>query len=172
MTEAAILHSESDASDDNSVVTIDANEAKVKQATIADNCDDVLAFLQAVAIKYHQVIAAPFSLRVDKRTQVWFQRWTDVNLPKPPKPAPQYHLGLTGILTNVTTRLHTAEALHPVVSTQREAEKETKGWDPLPPTSQRAILAASATTRTSVPTSPPPTIHLFLNSRNVRLGLV
>ena len=46
-------------------------------------------------------------------------------------------------------------------------EKETKGWDRLPPTDQRVILAASSTTGTSILTLPPPTIHHFLNSRNV-----
>ena len=53
--------------------------------------------------------------------RIWFQRWTDVNLPTPPKPAPQDHLGLTGVLTNVATQLHTTEALRPVVAAQREA---------------------------------------------------
>ena len=53
-------------------------------ATIAYNCDKVLAFLQVVAVKYHQVIAAPLSLCADKRARVWLQRWTDVNIPKPP----------------------------------------------------------------------------------------
>ena len=135
-------------------------------ATITDDCDDVLAFLQAVAVNSPRVIAAPLSLCPDKRARVWFQRWTDVNIPNPPKSAPQDHLGLTGVLTNVANRLHTVEALRPVVATQREAEKETKGWDRLPPTAQRVILAASATTGTSIPTSPPPTIHRFLNVRN------
>ena len=102
---------------------------------------------------------APLSLRADKPARVWFQRWTDVNLPKLPTLAPQDHLGLTGVPNNVATRLHTAEALRPVFATQREAEKETKGWDRLPPTAQRVILAASATTGTSVPTLPPQTIH-------------
>ena len=45
-------------------------------------------------------------------------------------------------------------------------EKETKGWDRLPPTAQRVILAASATTGTSIPTSPPLTIYRFLNASN------
>ena len=53
------------------------------------------------------------------------------------------------------------------VATQREAEKETKGWDCLPSTYKRVILAASATTGTSIPTTPPPTIHRFPNVRNV-----
>ena len=82
-------------------------------------------------------------------------------------PDPQYHLGLRDVLTNVATRLNTSKALRPVVAAQREMEKETKGWDRLPPTAQRVILAASATTGTSIPTSPPPTIHRFLNARNV-----
>ena len=75
-------------------------------------------------------------------------------------------MGLTGVLNDVGTRLHTAEALRPIVDAQREAEKETKGWDRLPPTAQRVILAASATTGTSIPTSLPPTIPLFLNAMN------
>ena len=66
----------------------------------------------------------------------------------------------------VATRLHTAEALRPVVAAQRETDKETKGWDCLPTTAQRVILAASATTGTSILKSPPPTIHRFLNTRN------
>ena len=76
-------------------------------------------------------------------------------------------MGLTDVLTDVATRLHMVEALRPVVAAQRETDKETKGWDRLPPTAQRVILAASATTGTSIPKSPPPTIHRFLNARNV-----
>ena len=190
LTEAAILHGESEAgellnifacsiiewamdadstseadkaNDYNSVITIDAEETKVKPGkanqasantlvTIADDCDNILAFLQAVSVKYPRVIADPLSLRADKRARVWFQCWTDVNLPKPPKPAPQDHLGLTDVLTDVATRLYTAEALRPVVAAQRKVEKETKGLDRLLPTDQRVILATSATTGTSIPT--------------------
>ena len=76
-------------------------------------------------------------------------------------------MGLTGILTNVATRLHTAEAICPIVAAQREVEKKTKGWYRLPPTAQRVILAVSATTGTSIPTLTPPIIHRFLNGRNV-----
>ena len=76
-------------SKDDSVVTIEDKEAKkpgkVKQAstktaadktlaTIADDCDDVLAFLQAVSVKSPRVIAAPLSLCADKRARVLFQR--------------------------------------------------------------------------------------------------
>ena len=176
MTEAAIVHGESnagellkifaqsitewasdaapsseanEASDNNSVVTVEAAEAKnpgktrqasaetaaaktknlgnAKQASaetaaaetlayITEDCDDVLAFLQAVAVKSPRVIAAPLSLRVDKCARVWFQRWTDMNLAKPPTLAPQDHLGLMDVLTDVTTWLHTAKALPPVVA--------------------------------------------------------
>ena len=145
---------------------------KAKQATaktlttIADDCDDVLAFLQAALVKPPRVIADPLYLRADKRARVWFRRWTDVNLPTLLKPAPQYHMGITGFLKYVATRLHTVEALRPVVAAQGKAEKETKGWDRLPSTSQRVILSASATTGTSIQTSPPPRIHRFLNARN------
>ena len=87
-------------------------------------------------------------------------------------PAKAAHTGSTrshgpnGILAVVATRLHTAEALRPVVAAQRDTDKETKGWDRLPPTAQSIILTASATTGTSIPKSPPPTIHRFLNARN------
>ena len=78
-----------EANDDDIVVTIKAkdvkeNPGKTKQAaadtaatktaaaktltTIADSCDDALAFLQAVAVKSPQVIVAPLSLCSDKRT--------------------------------------------------------------------------------------------------------
>ena len=90
-----------------------------------------------------------------------------MHLPKPPTPAPQDHMGLTDVLTDVATRLHTAEALRPVVAAQRDMDKETEGWDRLPSTAQRVVLVASATTGTFIPTSPPPTIHRFLNARNV-----
>ena len=66
----------------------------------------------------------------------------------------------------MATRIHTAEALRPLVAAHREVEKETKGWDSLPPTDQRVILAESATTGTSILTLPPSTIHHFLNARN------
>ena len=89
-----------------------------------------------------------------------------MHLPKPPTRAPQDHMGLTDVLADVATRLHTAEALCPVVAAQRNMDKETKGWDRLPFTAQRVILAASATSGTSIPTSPPPNIHRFLNMRN------
>ena len=64
-------------------------------APFAVNCDEILAFLQAVTVKSPRVIAAPLSLRADKKARVWFQRWTYVHLPKPPTPAPQDHTGLT-----------------------------------------------------------------------------
>ena len=82
-------------------------------------------------------------------------------------PAPQDHMGIMDILTDVATRLHIAKALRPVVATQRKMEKENKGWDRLPPTAQRVVLAASATTGTSIPTLPPPTIHRFLNASDM-----
>ena len=84
---------------------------KNKQATvemwaaIADNCDEILDFLQTVAVKSPRVTAAPLSLREDKRTRVWFCRWVDINLAMPPNPVPQDHTGLTGFLTDVATRL-------------------------------------------------------------------
>ena len=87
-------------------------------ATIADDCDDVLDFLQAFAVKSPQVAVAPLSLCTEKRERVWFRHWTDTNLPTPPNLYPQDHMGLMVVLTNVMTKLHTAEALRPFVSAQ------------------------------------------------------
>ena len=69
-------------------------KGKVKQvtnetlATIADDYDNVLVLLQAIAVKSPQVIAAPIYLLADKRARVWLRRWTDTTLPTPPRPAP------------------------------------------------------------------------------------
>ena len=71
-----------------------------------------------------------------------------------------------GVLSDVATRLKSAEALHPVAAEQHEAEKETKGWDCILPTAQRFILADIATNGTLIPTSPPSTLQRFLNARN------
>ena len=43
-------------------------------ASVAADCNDVLAFLQAIVVKSPRVIAAPLSLRADKKARVWFQR--------------------------------------------------------------------------------------------------
>ena len=104
--------------------------------TIADNCDNVLAFLQAVAVKSQRVTAKPLSLLMYKCARTWLRCWTDTNLPTPPNLDPQDHMGLTGVLTDVAIRLQTAELLLLVVSAQGKAEKDTKGWDHLPPTAQ------------------------------------
>ena len=90
-------------------------------ATITDNCDDVLNFLQDVAVKSPRVTAAPLYLCVENHERAWLRRCTDTNLPTPPKLSPQDHMGLTGVLTNAATRLQTSEALRPVVADQREA---------------------------------------------------
>ena len=84
--DADSLSEEDEANDKDIVITIEAAEAKAnpgksKQAsaktaadktlvTIADDCDDVLAFLQAVTVKSPRVFAAPLSLRADKRVCV------------------------------------------------------------------------------------------------------
>ena len=137
-------------------------------ATITDDCNDVLAFLQSAAVKSPQVIAAPLYLRADKRVRVWFRRWYETNLPTPTKNDPQDHMDLTGLLSTLATSFHTTKALCPDISAQREAGKETKGWYRLLSIAQQVILEASATNRTSIPTLPPPTLHFFLNTHNAK----
>ena len=43
-------------------------------ASVAEDCDDVLSFLQVVAVKSPRVFAAPLSLCADKLACVWFQQ--------------------------------------------------------------------------------------------------
>ena len=109
-------------------------------ATISDNCNKVLEFLQDVAVKSPLVIADPLSLCVDKHVRVWFCRWYKISLSVSAKNSPQDHTGLTGVLSNVATRLQNAEALCPVVAAHHKDEKETKVWDRLPPKSHRVML--------------------------------
>ena len=127
-------------------------------ATIADDCNDILAFLQAATVKSPRIIAAPLSLCTYKPSPVWFHQWLGNNLPLTTN-APHYCTVLTGVLSDVTTRLQHAEDLRPVVVAQCNADKETKVWDRLLPTAKQVILVASASDGTPIPTSPPPTIH-------------
>ena len=81
----------------------DSGKENVKTlATIAANCDDILAFLQDVAVKSPRIIAAPLSLCADKRARVWFCRWAGNNLP-PTTNTPQEHRRLMGVLSDVAT---------------------------------------------------------------------
>ena len=104
-------------------------------ATIAANCDDVLDFLQAVIVKSPWITAVPLLLCTDKCARVWFRRWAGNKLP-PTTNAPKYHRGITGVLNDVVTSLQHAKYICPVIVEQRKSDKETKGWDCLPPTEQ------------------------------------
>ena len=48
-----------------------ANQATTKTlATISEDCDDILSFLQAIVVKSPQVITSPLSLQADKRKEI------------------------------------------------------------------------------------------------------
>ena len=47
--------------------------------------------------------------------------------------ASQDHSGFTGVLSNVTTRLYSAEALHPVIAAQRKEDSGDAGMGPPSP---------------------------------------
>ena len=134
-------------------------------ATVTSDCDNILAFLQAVAVNSPWIIVAPLSLCTDKHVRFWFCRLAGNNLPHTTN-APQDHRGLMGVLSDIVTQIQHAKALCRVVGAQRKAYKETKVWDCLPPTETRVILAESASNGTSIPTSPPPTIYRLLNASN------
>ena len=63
-------------------------DATARDATdrIAANFDDILLFLQAVALKSPQVQAAPLSLRAYKRVTGWSLQWEDSNLKRQTPP--------------------------------------------------------------------------------------
>ena len=75
---------------------------------IATDYKNILVFLQAVALKAPIVQAAELSLQTDKRAKIWFHQWANSNLKyqaPPNKAEPYYHSGLTGVLSEVATRL-------------------------------------------------------------------
>ena len=93
---------------------------------IVDNCDYVLAFIQAVELKAPQVMAETISLQADKQMCNWFHQWVYLQLtphPNHTKNAPQDHSDITGVLNEVTTRLQNVEDLCPVVVGQRKVDR-------------------------------------------------
>ena len=97
---------------------------------IAANCDDILEFLQVVMVKALWVVAVPILLRMNKCVWVWFRLWSAhqlVSLYTPLATAPQDHTGLTGFLSNITTRLQNEESIRPVIAEQRGADRYTIG---------------------------------------------
>ena len=128
---------EEEAEEDTKKKTEKKRKATVETlATIADNCNNILAFLQSVAVKSPRVIATPLSLRTNKQARVWFCWWYNINLPASSQTSPQDHTGIMVFLSDVATRLKSVEALHPVAAEQHNVEKETKGWDRILPTAQ------------------------------------
>ena len=80
---------EEEAEEDTKKKTEKKRKATVETlATIADNFNNILAFLQAVAVKSPWVIATPLSLRTNKQARVWFFWWYNINLPASPKTSP------------------------------------------------------------------------------------
>ena len=57
------------------VKTISTKDATMCDATevILAGCNNILAFIQAVALKAPQVLMSPISLRADKHTTSWFR---------------------------------------------------------------------------------------------------
>ena len=62
-----------EAEEENTTKKGKARQATIKMlTTIADDCDNVLAFFQDITVKYPLFIADPLSLHADKRARVWF----------------------------------------------------------------------------------------------------
>ena len=88
-------------------------DATARDATdvITANCDNILAFLQAVALKALRVQTAPLSLRADNCARGWFCQWMDIHIIQHPthhKNAPQDHSGLTRVLVLIAMRFQNA----------------------------------------------------------------
>ena len=159
--------------------TKDANNKTTEKSVMACNamekiaadCDDILSFLQAVAVKAQQFADIPLLMCAGKRAQAWFYRCLAHHLASlftPVTAAPQDHSILTRVLINVTKRLHNVEYLCPIVAVYCEDDRDMRGWDHLPLTLQLVILAASANNSLTIPSAPPPLVHQFLNARNAR----
>ena len=130
--------------------------------------DDVLLFLQMVALKAPQVLAAPLLMKADKNVTSWFLQWTDSHLKHHitnQKKALQDHSILTGFLSEVATRFQNTESLRSIVTYQREADREMHGWYRLPPTAQRLILTERAVGGINITLAPSTSIHHFINEK-------
>ena len=111
---------------------------------IAADCNNILAFLQTIAVKLPRVETGPLSLRADKWAKDWFRKWFSHHLAPlttPISSTPHDYLVLKGLLIDVASWLQNEEATHPVIWAQLRVDQDTKGWDRLPPMSQRVILA-------------------------------
>ena len=121
--------------------------ARQETDATAFDCDNVLDLLLAFALKATRVVAVPLYLRADKYVRDCFKKWSSLNitpLATSPATSPQYHLALTGFLSDVATRLQNVESFCPFVAAQRKANRKTKGWDLLPPMYQHVILETRA----------------------------
>ena len=79
-----------------------------RNGKIAADCDDILAFLQAVTAKSPRVAAVPLLLHLDKREWYWFRRCSEDHLTPfftPLSVAPQDHSGITNVLINTAMRI-------------------------------------------------------------------
>ena len=114
---------------------------------------------------------SPLSLHADKRARYWFRLWYSQHIAPlriSPTSAPQDHLGITGVLINVTMRLQ--NSLDPplyFISVHHNINKETKGLDCLPPKDQRVILVTITSDSIQILLDLPLSIHRFLNARNI-----
>ena len=123
-------------------------------------------------MNFPRVTYAPLSLHADKRASDWFRKCYSHSLAPlatPTTAVPQDYSGIIGVLSNVATWLQNAEALHPVVTAQREDNRETKGWYRLHPTSQYVIIVVSASYSIIILSALPQSIHRLLNSRNATM---
>ena len=64
-------------------------------------------------------------------------------------------------------RLQNDEDLYLVIVAQREADREARGWERPPLTAHRVILTSRSVYRINIPLEPPPSLHIYLNARNL-----
>ena len=67
------------------------------------------------------------SLHVDKHVRDWYRHWLVHHTPPPFTAMSQDHLGITGVVSDFTTRLQNAESLLPVAVAHHKADRETRG---------------------------------------------
>ena len=136
---------------------------------IADDCNDVLTFLQSGTLKVPQVLASPLSLQAVNHACGWFRLWGDSHLKQHPthhKRVSQDHSSLVGVFSEVLKRLQNTEALCPVVAVQRDSDMEPRVWDYPPPISWRLIITASTVDGLIIQSALPASLYRLLNTRN------
>ena len=135
-------------------------------ATIAYNCDNVLSFFQAMAVKLPQVTAAPLSIHAGKRAYLVMsldRHKSHYAAQDGPPRSHRSHRNLDRRGNQATNR----GSNPPCRCIPERGRKGDQGMRPSPTDVLARCPVGKLHQQISIPTSPLPNLHRFLNARNL-----